>query len=88
MSKILWFVMLSVMLCYAGLWFLYESEQNLMPCYALLIMTWCYAGTIICEQNLMIPYEIDHVHAENNELGAFREVEILVEVRGLVPNCV
>ena len=30
----------------------------------------------------MIPYEIDHVHAENNELGAFREVEILVEVRG------
>ena len=47
----------------------------------------CYAGTIICVQNLRIPYEIDYVHAENNELGAFREVEILVEVRGGPPFC-
>ena len=63
MSKILWFVMLTVMLGYAVLKYLYKSEQNLMPCYALLLMTWI---GIICEQNLMIPYEIDHVLLENH----------------------
>ena len=33
----------------------------------------CYAG-IICEQNLMIAYEIDQVHAENNELEKLRMI--------------
>ena len=74
--------MLSVMLCYAGLWKWAKSYALLCSAYDDMI---CYAGTIIFGQNLMIPYEIDHVHAENNELGAFREVEILVEVRGGPP---
>ena len=61
--------MLSVMFCYAGLWKWAKSYALLCSAYDDMI---CYAGTIIFGQNLMIPYEIDHVHAENNELGAFR----------------
>ena len=66
--------MICYALCYVLLCWLMISLWKWAKSYALLCSA--YAGTIICEQNLRIPYEIDYVHAENNELGAFRKVEV------------
>ena len=82
--------LLCSLLCSLMLAYDFFMKVSKILCPVMLCLWWhdmlCWYS-IICVQNLRIPYEIDYVHAENNELGAFREVEILVDVRGGPPFC-